>query len=1240
MKKIDNFVNVYPVTKTLRFKLIPVGKTKENFDKEKLLDADKEMAENYKKAKVIIDKYYNEFINNCLNNFNFKSKPDNLKTYYEIWNSEIDKKEKINKIKELQGDLRKEIVSAFSNTETKKNIYDKLFKGDLLNEILEDKRITDEEKEIISKFDRFTTYFQGFFQNRKNMFSDEEKVGSISYRCVNENLKTFVSNVKAYNDKIKDALKGDIKTLEEEYKDIIRDFRINDIFSIDYYNLCLTGDDINKYNKIIGGFSKDEKTKIKGLNEYINLYNQINKDKPKLPKFKQLYKQILSDDKNETFRFDVIEDDKMVHDLIDSLLTEMKKNDLDKVKSVFEGFSNSEYDNDNIYIHSKMFTELSVKCFDNYNVIKLGIENEYDNNHKIGKDKGKYENNKDKFIKSIEYLSIEKICCLVENIGYDRTKIHKVICEEITNIINDAVTEYNSINKRNNIRNDEKIIEKIKNLLDSLLNLYRYKEAFCKYDETEKIDLTFYGELGELDFLNNIISIYNKIRNYLTKKPYKLDKIKLNFNCPYLLSGWSTDFKTNSTVIIKSNNKYYLMICTEKLNNDDLNRIKNADSCNSIYYDYIYQKPDNKNIPRLFIRSKGDKFAPAVDLYKLPVNEIIEIYDNKWFTTSESKSNYKRFKESLIRLIDYFKLGFRKHESFKVFEFKWKESDQYSSIDKFYNDVISSCYKLETKEINFDEIIHLTEIGKAHLFQIYNKDFSLYSKGNKNLHTLYFEQLFSAENLNNVVYKLNGEAEIFFREKSLEYKVTHPKNKAISNKNANNNKSESIFEYDLIKDKRFTSDQFEFHVPITINFKADGGIYNDKVNEAINNCNDNYVIGIDRGERNLIYVSVVSEKNGLIEQMSLNDIVNEYNGNIYNTDYHELLNKKEKERDDAKKSWKTISNIKELKEGYVSQVVHKICELVEKYDAIIVMEDLTKGFKNSRTKVEKQVYQKFEKMLIDKLNLYINKKHKANEKGGLLKGYQLTRPYESNNKMFFQNGFIFYVAPWNTSKIDPTTGFVNLFRLSNYTTIESRKAFINKFDSIKYNKASKIFEFSFSYKNFDYGTTDFNNTWSITSYGKRILTFRNKDKNNNFDYKEIYLTEELINLFDKYKVDYEDADIKELILNVNEKDFYDKLFSIFKLILQMRNSKPKLNDNDSVVDCMSSPVKNKRREYYNSNDVKEGEKLPIDADANGAYNIARKGLMIVERIKNGQNDKLTVISNKEWLEYAQTHLPI
>lgn len=40
MKKIDNFTNLYPLSKTLRFKLIPVGRTEENFSIKQFLEAD------------------------------------------------------------------------------------------------------------------------------------------------------------------------------------------------------------------------------------------------------------------------------------------------------------------------------------------------------------------------------------------------------------------------------------------------------------------------------------------------------------------------------------------------------------------------------------------------------------------------------------------------------------------------------------------------------------------------------------------------------------------------------------------------------------------------------------------------------------------------------------------------------------------------------------------------------------------------------------------------------------------------------------------------------------------------------------------------------------------------------------------------------------------------------------------------------------------------------------------------
>ena len=64
------------------------------------------------------------------------------------------------------------------------------------------------------------------------------------------------------------------------------------------------------------------------------------------------------------------------------------------------------------------------------------------------------------------------------------------------------------------------------------------------------------------------------------------------------------------------------------------------------------------------------------------------------------------------------------------------------------------------------------------------------------------------------------------------------------------------------------------------------------------------------------------------------------------------------------------------------------------------MEDLNKGFKRGRFKVERQVYQKFENMLISKLNYLVFKERKADENGGILRGYLfLIRSQEINNHL-------------------------------------------------------------------------------------------------------------------------------------------------------------------------------------------------------------------------------------------------
>lgn len=1253
----DEFINKYSLQKTIRFSLIPVNETLNYIEKNGIIGEDEDRAYEYIKLKKLCDRVHKEFIEDVLSNL----KLDSLDIYEELYNIEKKTDSDKKKFEKIQVNLREQISKSF----TKNKNYNDLFNKNMINKkLIELFKSEEENLNIIKNFSKFTTYLTGFHENRKNMYSKEEKGTAIAYRLINENLPKFIDNIKIFM-KLKDtSIENEFLIISNELDKFLNGLKLQDVFKLENFNSVLTQEGIDNYNSIIGGYSRKNGEKIKGLNEYINLYNQITEKNKRIPKLKPLFKQILSDESSKSFIYKGLENDNEVLEVLKNLHESLEKEVINSSSgiSILDLFNDIEnYDLSKIYIkNDASITNLSQRIFGDWSLIKEGLILKYDDENKNVKSK-KYEEDREKYINNRESFSIEELNRAIDYLEKENSeKIDDIYLsfkakESEKNYIEEVYEKYNLLkdvlekdydNKKGLVKDTENI-KLIKDYLDKLNEMKNFVKPLLGSGKEAEKDEKFYSELERIwKSFGFITAVYNKVRNYITKKPYITEKIKLNFKNPQLLAGWTANKEVDrSSIMFKDNNFYYLGIINTTYNSEfkEYKKPKNKEDV-FLKMNYLQAGDPSKDIQNIMIidgkivKKNGKKSENGENL-------VLEELKNKYLpkeinrirkTKSYSKSSESFNKEDLNMFIEFYKemaIGY-----YSNYNFKFYETEKYDNFKAFTDHINMQAYQINFIEVSKEHIYNLVSEGKLYLFKIYNKDFSEYSKGTPNLHTLYWEMLFDTKNLENVVYKLNGQAEIFFRKRSIpkDKIISHKKHIPIKNKNLNNNKRESVFDYDLIKDKRYTVDKFLFNVPITMNFSAEEvKNINSSVNLAIKKCDDIHIIGIDRGERNLIYISVIDSSGKIIKQKSFNIIESEYKGNKYKVDYHNLLENKESSRDNSRKNWQTIKNIKEIKEGYLSQVIHEIIKLMIQYNAIVVLEDLNFGFKRGRQKFEISVYQKFEKMLIDKLNFLVDKKGNPENFGGLLKAYQLTNKFESFKSLGKQSGFLYYVNAWNTSKIDPTTGFVNLLSIK-YKNINDAKEFINKFDDIRYNLKEKYFEFDIDYSKFNKQYEKTRRKWTLYSYGERIVKFRDKNINSKFNVKEIDIKEEFTKLFEEYDVDYKNKSIKESIQFINDKEFFERLLKLIRLMLQTRNTGV-INNGDIEKDYIISPVKNEKGEFYKSkiND----EFLPKDADANGAYNIARKGLIIVKRLRETRDEDIKKvklnISNGEWLRFVQ-----
>lgn len=714
---------------------------------------------------------------------------------------------------------------------------------------------------------------------------------------------------------------------------------------------------------------------------------------------------------------------------------------------------------------------------------------------------------------------------------------------------------------------------------------------------------------------------YDGLRNFLTKKPQddaKENKLKLNFENGSLLGGWSDgQEKSKAAVLLRKEGVYYLGILKKK-------NIFDTEKENNLMYQNTTAQSGRLILANLAFKTlsgkgfKGEFQEKYADMGKRDPQEAI------------------RCLQKIIR--DRYATEYPLLEKIG--------SVAYSDKKKFDSDiqvVLKDSYVCRFRDIDWSEVDRRTTAGDMYLFQISSKDFpSAVTKKNRDLQTMYWESLF----IDGTPHQLNGGGEIFYRKQAIKEKRV---------KAGYENKPW------VIESKRFADEygKFSFHCPIKLNYKEKGlsqpqfafPFVNKFINEQLPDRKDLYFLGIDRGEKHLAYYALVDVVGNLVDGGTLNMPFTDQNGKprtikairrtlkdgkeheeeVECKDYNDLLDAKAGNRDYARKNWQTIGTIKELKDGYISQVVHKVATLATAdKPTFVVLEDLNVGFMRGRQKIEKSIYKKLEVAIAKKMNFLVDKSKdgKYGDLGSVTQAVQLTPPVKNFDelKKSKQAGVMLFVRPDYTSQTDPVTGWRKKTYISGGSEDAIKRKIIETFTGIDFDGKDYVF----TYKD------------DVTGKEWKVYSGKDGESLDRFwsvrDDKGIWnaAKQDLPGMLDALFVEFDKS--RSFLMQINEgkpltkigkHTAWESLRFIITLILQIRNT----GKNERDKDFIQSPVRDEKGNHFDSrlywDKQKRGESvtLPSSGDANGAYNIARKGIIVNEHIRCGL--KLD-IRDEEW----------
>ena len=1094
--EFKKYVKINKITKSVKFEMIPVGRTRETLEKDGTIEMDAERKKNAITAKEVSDAFYRDF----LDAFSKKADYDweNLGELFLTRRADTESRKKYEEAVAARKDLIAKDAAAYLDSYIQEFLKERgistpkvtaqssAYVDILLPAYAQsvEKYDNDEMKKVMESLQRTaTSTFKGYFIAYEHIVNGTG-FGSIAYRIM-ENFEIMCYNMELY--------KRAYEVLQMDDQNVFTD--------MGYANRAFSQQGINRYNEEISGLmDKDGRLIKKGVNMAISEHNNEAPDK-KLPYFGKLKKQILTS-VTPMFTFDKIEDVAELREILEGVL-QIDEQAVGKIKTFFTTLGNAQYNLSQVYLSQKGKNAVSNRITGDWNYINAIWKDVLIENILSSKNTKKKTLTK-KEMKQIEdtlkgkgsTLSITD-CNEFLKSGYPEQKVEKCLLEDVESVLakkEAAKTELRGCTfwteeKRPAV--DENI--RIQAYIDEMVELKRLFQMF-ETEDKETADVAFMLDLEEIqNILNPITSYYRMIRSYITRKiGDEKERVQLCFGrAAHYEQKWANKqegkFGNLDAALLEYDGRYYYIVPSP--NNSQKLNFPVTDSSVGESYAYLHTQKCVKlsmALPKFTFKSKEAiaRYSKEDREFNIPVGSGEMTVSRKMFDDYNNKT-YKDNADDRIALINYAKEFLQLNESFNIYDYSsLRPAEEYRTYGEFCDAVDAITYKVKKKFVKKDLVDAAVERGDLYMFCISSAQ--MYKQGTTDVYIKRFRAIMNAMETGSSSIIINNGPNIYYRKALIQPVDKHPIGSMLVNKFTSdgrripgdiylelcafyNKKREKLSpaaaaynEYVVvkesdrphIKDKCYSQEKFIIQLSYTINKAVPGETMVSELNRKIrrdimeNGCN---IMSIIRGNDNLLYYIVVDQSGNKIDSGSLNKIGGK--------DYYDMLASLGRERKTAL-NWTHGRKIAELKDSYLGEVCRKIASIAISNNAIICIDKLRDGFKDKMQAFDAQVYKKFEAKLENVLADYYDKEIPDEEAGGVLNPLQLAVP---GGQAAYQNGIIFYIYASFTKNVCMETGFVNLLDTYNISTISAKMRFLARMDRIWYNADKDEFEFDFAW---------------------------------------------------------------------------------------------------------------------------------------------------------------------------------